>query len=110
MGFGYKWKKWMKSFIDDTTYSILVNGSPTAPIAANKGLMQGDPLSPFIFTLVGEGLNRLIDKARDLVKPHRLKPFPLGFWPNVHSGPLHSSISGTSLRMTFSVLGKNALS
>lgn len=52
--------------IEDTTYSILVNGSPTVPIAANRGLRQGDPLSPFIFTLVGEGLNRLVEKARDL--------------------------------------------
>lgn len=54
----------MKSFVENTTYSILVNGSPTQPIAANIGLRQRDLLSPFIVTLVGEGLNKLVEKAR----------------------------------------------
>lgn len=65
MGFGFKWKKWMKSYVEYTTYSILVNVSPTTPIAA-RGLRHRDPLFPFIFTLVGEDLNMLIDKAKDL--------------------------------------------
>lgn len=59
------WKKWMKSCVEYHN-TPLVNGSSAAPIATDRGLRQGDPLSAFIFTLVGEGLNRLIDKARDL--------------------------------------------
>lgn len=76
MGFEREWCKWMKDCIKDTSYSILVNGSPTPPIQANRGLRQGDPLSPFIFTLVGEGLNKLVESAKEMgvVKGFKVAP------------------------------------
>lgn len=45
--------------------SILVNGSPTPPFKLNRGLRQGDPLSPFLFNLVVESLKLLIKKGID---------------------------------------------
>lgn len=57
MGFGPQWKKWM---------SACVEGSPTQPIEAQRGLRQCDSLSPFICTLVGEGLNKLVEKVKSL--------------------------------------------
>lgn len=66
MGFGIRWRKWMKASVENTKYSVLENGSPTSPISANRGLRQGDPLSPFIFTMVGESLNSLVLKAKEL--------------------------------------------
>ncbi|CAK8566310.1 unnamed protein product [Lathyrus sativus] len=46
--------------------SVLISESSTKDFKVNKGLRQGDPLSPFLFILVMEGLNALTKKAEDL--------------------------------------------
>jgi hypothetical protein len=43
-----------------------VNGSPTAEVNISRGLKQGDPLAPFLFLLVSEGLSALSQKAVSL--------------------------------------------
>ena len=45
--------------------SVLINGSLTKPFNIGKGLIQGDPLSPFIFVLVAKVLNKLLEKAKE---------------------------------------------
>lgn len=66
MGFGCKWVSWMKECISSAGVSILVNGSPTPQFTPEKGLRQGDPLSPFLFNIVTEGLNVLLTRAKDM--------------------------------------------
>lgn len=63
MGFPAKWRSWIHSCISTASASILINGSPSPPFKLQKGLRQGDPLSPFLFNLVMESLNLLIQKA-----------------------------------------------
>ncbi|XP_071699047.1 uncharacterized protein [Rutidosis leptorrhynchoides] len=43
--------------------SVLVNGSPSYEFPIKRGLRQGDPLSPFLFIIVMEGLNILLKNA-----------------------------------------------
>ena len=45
--------------------SILLNGSPLKPFKMEKGLRQGDPLSPYLFLLVSEALVYLLRKAEE---------------------------------------------
>ncbi|XP_071726751.1 uncharacterized protein [Rutidosis leptorrhynchoides] len=63
MGFGDKWRKWIHSCLKSASISVLVNGSPTSEFNIERGVRQGDPLSPFLFILAAEGLNVLTKMA-----------------------------------------------
>ncbi|GJY43054.1 putative RNA-directed DNA polymerase, eukaryota, reverse transcriptase zinc-binding domain protein [Tanacetum coccineum] len=65
VGFGSKWRKWIISCLDSDYASILINGSPTKEFKLERGLRQGDPLSPFLFILAVEALNVAIVEAID---------------------------------------------
>ena len=63
MGFGRKWIDGMKWCISTTSFSMLINGIPTGFFKSSRGLCQGDLLSPFLFVIVMEALNRLIERT-----------------------------------------------
>ena len=63
LGFNNKWIHWIKVCLESTTISVLVNGSPTKQFKPKKGLRQGDPLAPFLFLIVVEGLAGLVRAA-----------------------------------------------
>jgi hypothetical protein len=65
MGFAEGWRRWIRACVFHSSMSVLVNGSPTVDFNVRKGLRQGDPLSPFLFLLVVEGLSALMKKAVD---------------------------------------------
>ncbi|GKE20489.1 putative RNA-directed DNA polymerase, eukaryota, reverse transcriptase zinc-binding domain protein [Tanacetum coccineum] len=65
IGFGNKWCSWIESCLWSSIMSILVNRSPTEEFCLERGVRQGDPLSPFLFILVAEGLNAIIKEAVD---------------------------------------------
>ncbi|MCI05775.1 cysteine-rich receptor-like protein kinase, partial [Trifolium medium] len=60
MSFRILWRKWIKECVCTTSASVLVNGSPTYEFPLERGLRQGDPLSPFLFLLAAEGMNVLM--------------------------------------------------
>lgn len=65
-GFGVKWISWLKECVTTAKLSMLVNGSPTEEFCPQKGLRQGDPLSPFLFNIATEGLNILMSRAQQI--------------------------------------------
>ncbi|CAL0333597.1 unnamed protein product [Lupinus luteus] len=63
MGFCFKWRNWIKSCLQSSCVSVLVNGSPTLEFNLAKGLRQGDPIAPFLFLIVAEGLAGIMRSA-----------------------------------------------
>lgn len=58
-----KWRKWILEYISSAHASVLINGSPSGEFQLDRGLRQGDPLSPFLYLLIAEGLSILVSKA-----------------------------------------------
>ena len=63
LGFCEKWVCLVFECISTMSYSILVNGEPRGDIRPSRGLRQGDPLSPYLFLLCSEGLNRMFQRV-----------------------------------------------
>lgn len=65
--------------VSGTFFSILLNGGPLQPFTPSIGIRQGDPLSPFLFIIMAEGLGRSLTKARRQNQLKGIKP--------AHQGP-----------------------
>ena len=63
MGFCSKWIQWIEWCLKSASVLVLVNGSPSYEFIPQKGLRQGDLLSPMMFNIVAEGLNGLMTNA-----------------------------------------------
>ena len=55
----------MRGCLSLATFAILVNGNAKVWVKAFRDLRQGDPLSPFLFTIVVDVLSRLVVRAEE---------------------------------------------
>ncbi|XP_068471476.1 uncharacterized protein [Phaseolus vulgaris] len=63
LGFHSKWVRWVRGCLELSSISVLINGSPTEEFKPSRGLRQGDPMAPFLFLVVAEGLAGLVRQA-----------------------------------------------
>lgn len=65
MGISEIWIGWIRECLSSTRIAALVNGSSTNEITMHRGLWQGDPLSPLLFLIAVEGLNGIVERAKE---------------------------------------------
>jgi hypothetical protein len=66
LGFGNRWRAWVTALISAASSAVFVNGSKGKFFRHGRGLRQGDPLSPLLFVLAIDPLQKMFDRATQI--------------------------------------------
>ena len=97
LGFGPRWREWISILFGTATSRALLNGNQGSSFSHKRGVRQGDPLSPMLFILAIDPLQKMLDLA---TQNGILTPLPLAtaklrtslYDVRSHNPPLHECI------------------
>lgn len=73
MGFYSVWINWIIQCVTNFSYAFNVNGEKKGFIKLQRGIRQGDPLSPYFFLLCAEGFSNLLYQVANSRKITRME-------------------------------------
>ena len=73
MGFNSDFVNLIMLCVSTVTYKLPRDGLEIGPIAPNRGLRQGDPLSPYLFIICAQGLSSLINHYEGACMLHGIR-------------------------------------
>ena len=73
MDFCSRWINWTMKCVETVSYSFNINGEVKEYIVPERGIRQGDPLSPYLFLMCSEGFSNLLTRAEEEKKISGLK-------------------------------------
>jgi hypothetical protein len=73
MGFPHHLTDTIMECVFNVTFPILINGNPSKPFSPQRGLRQGDPISPYLFICCANVLSGLMLKAQQQKMIHGIK-------------------------------------
>jgi hypothetical protein len=65
IGFPPKWIGWVRELLKTSQAQMIINGHTGKKFKIQRGVGQGDPLSPYIFIIVADILQQMFRKAYD---------------------------------------------
>jgi hypothetical protein len=76
LGFHQRWVNVVMQLVTTVTYQVKVNGELTDKIIPERGLRQGDPLSPYLFLICAEAFSCLLNAAENRGELKRARVCP----------------------------------
>lgn len=83
IGFDRVWIRWVMGCVSSVSYSVLMNGNSHGFIRPERGIRQGDPLSPFLFIVCTEALVSCLNHSEASGSLHGIILAAAG--PSVHN-------------------------
>jgi hypothetical protein len=62
LGFSGRWRELVMKCVKSVSFSVRVNGQFSPVFKPTRGIWQGDPISPYLFLLCGDGLSCMLKR------------------------------------------------